>query len=410
VRSERTGATWVSQSKRFSYGIGISPTFYGLFDGFGPVAKWRHSITPSLTFSYSPQGNVSAAYLEATGRSPVGYLGALAQKQATLSLTTNIEAKLKQGGDSDITHPENARKIRVLSLVFTPLTWDFERAQETHKTGFTTEQFGYTLRTDLLPGFDFGSDYSLYQGSVLSDSAKFSPYLTDIHATFSLDGKSPIVHLFQKVFGVAQPRVLVATRDSTGNLDHPGMTQTDQAVAQMPTVAGPNSPQQALSQTPMADGFTSSITFTDNQQRPPVGGNVVPYNPTLQCQSLQTINPVQYDLCVRSALATPPVNATNSTTTAGGSIIQYPPQMNIAFQTAFRLTEKWSASWQTNYDLELRQFGSQTISLTRDLHDWRAVFGFTQAPNGNFSFTFFIALKAEQDVKFNYNRNDYRQP
>ena len=50
------------------------------------------------------------------------------------------------------------------------------------------------------------------------------------------------------------------------------------------------------------------------------------------------------------------------------------------------------------------------MSLSRDLHDWRAVFGFTQAPNGNFSFTFFISLKAEHDVKFNYNRNDYRQP
>lgn len=410
VRSERTGADWVSQGKRLSYGVGISPTFYGLFDGFGPVAKWRHSITPSITFSYSPAATVSAAYLEATGRSPVGYLGALAQKQATLSLSTNIEAKLKQGGDSDITHPENARKIHVLSLVFTPLTWDFERAQETHKTGFTTDQFGYTLRSDLLPGFDFGSNYSLYQGSVLSDSAKFSPYLTDIHATFNLDGKSPIVHLFQKLFGVAQPGSANAARDTTGSLANSDMSQTDQTVAQMQTVAGPNSPQQALAQTPMANGFTSSVTFTDTRQRPPVGGNVIPYNPTLQCQSLQTINPVQYDLCVRSALATPPVNATNSATTAGGSIIAYPPQMNIAFQTSFRLTEKWSASWQTNYDLELRQFGSQTISLARDLHDWRAVFGFTQAPNGNFSFTFFIALKAEQDVKFNYNRNDYRQP
>ena len=84
--------------------------------------------------------------------------------------------------------------------------------------------------------------------------------------------------------------------------------------------------------------------------------------------------------------------------------------MNVQFNTSFNLTEKWSASWQTNYDLELQQFGSQTISLSRDLHDWRAVFGFTQAPNGNFAFTFYIALKAEQDVKFNYNRNDYRQP
>ena len=82
-----------------------------------------------------------------------------------------------------------------------------------------------------------------------------------------------------------------------------------------------------------------------------------------------------------------------------------PPRRDSA-----RTLPSWSASWQTNYDLQLAQFGSQTLSLARDLHDWRAVFGFTQAPNGNFAFTFFISLKAQQDVKFNYNRNDYRQP
>ena len=415
VRSERTGADWVSQSKRLSYGLSVSPTFYAFFfDNTGPftkwVSKWRNSITPTLSFSYSPEANVSAAYLEATGRSPIGYLGALAQKQATLALSTNIEAKLHMGGDSDITHPELAKKLKVLSLTFTPLTWDFERAQETHKTGFSTDNFGYTLRSDLLPGFDFGSDYSLFQGSVLSDSAKFSPYLTDIHATFNLDQKSTIVRWLGRLFGVVPPPPPKPGADSTGSLQRQGMSQTDQTVSQMQAVTGPNSPQNPLQVPPSGQGFNASITFTKNQQRPPVGANVVQFDPTVQCAPLQQLNPVQYDLCVRNALATPQSDPTNATTTAGGTVIQYPPTMNVAFRTSFDLTPKWSASWQTNYDLELRQFGSQTLSLSRDLHDWRAVFGFTQAPNGNFAFTFYIALKAEQDVKFNYNRNDYRQP
>ena len=409
VRSERTGSAWVSQSKRLSYGLSISPTFYGLFDGFGPVTKWRHSITPSFSFSFSPAQAVSAQYLEATGRSPIGYLGDLAQKQVTLGLSTNIEAKLKQGGDSDVTHPESAKKLKVLSLTFTSLTWDFQRAQETHKTGFSTDNFGYTLRSDLLPGFDFGSDYSLFQGSVLSDSAKFAPYLTSIRATFTLDAKSPVVHMFARLLGVAPPPPSSYGRDTMGTLQRQGMNQSDATISQMQTVTGPNSPQ-SLMQVPTNQGFNASITFTKNQQRPPVGANVIPFDPTAQCATLQQVNPVQYDLCVRQALAAPPVDATNSTTTAGGSVIRYPPQMNVMFRTAFNLTEKWSASWETNYDLQLKQFGAQTISLARDLHDWRAVFGFTQAPNGNFSFTFFISLKAETDVKFNYNRNDYRQP
>ncbi len=412
VRSERTGTEWISQSKRLSYGLSIAPTFYGLFDGFGPITKLRHSISPTLSFSYAPEANVSAEYLEATGRSPIGYLGALAQKQATLSLSTNIEAKLKQGGDSDVTYPERAKKIKLLALNFTPITWDFERAQETHKTGFSTDNFGFTMTSDLLPGFDYGMDYSLFQGSVLSDSAKFSPYLTDIHATFNLNAQSSIVKFFARVFGVAPPPQPPPKTDSGAtDLSKRPMNQTDATIAQMQTVTGPNSPQSPLQGAPAPNqGFNSSITFTENQQRPPVGGNVIQFDPTVQCAPLQAINPIQYDICVRSALAAPPVDNTNSTTTAGGSIIRYPPQMNVQFRTAFNLTEKWSASWETNYDLELRQFGSQTLALTRDLHDWRAVFGFTQAPNGNFSFTFYISLKAETDVKFNYNRNDYRAP
>lgn len=178
----------------------------------------------------------------------------------------------------------------------------------------------------------------------------------------------------------------------------------------MQTVTGANSPQAPLF-APTGQGFNTSITFTESQQRPPVGGNVIQFDPRVQCAPLQAINPVQYDLCVRTASTAPPVDPTaNAQTTAGGSILRIPPSMNVAFRTGFNLTEKWAASWETNYDLELRQFGMQTISLSRDLHDWRAVFGFTQAPNGNFAFTFFISLKAETDVKFNYNRNDYRAP
>jgi hypothetical protein len=409
VRSERTGSAWVSQSKRISWGLGIAPTFYGLFDGFGPVSKWRHAISPSLSFSYAPEAAVSTPYLLATGRSPNGYLGALAQKQATLSLSTNIEAKLRQGGDSDVTHPEGAKKVSVLNLTFTPLTWDFQRAQETHKSGFTSRTFGYTLRSGLLEGFDFGSDYELFQGDPLSDSAKFSPYLTSIRASLNLTARSPIVHWFAKVFGIAAQPPSGEARDSSGTLQRRDMSQTDASLAQMQTVTGPNSPQNPLTM-PTGQGFTAGLTFTKNQQRPQVGGHVTLYDPTLQCAGLQAVNPIQYDLCVRQAQASPPVDPTNATTTAGGPLIRYPPQMNVQFRTGFNLTEKWSASWSTNYDLELNQFGAQTLSLARDLHDWRAVFGFTQAPNGNFSFTFFISLKAEESVKFNYNRNDYRQP
>jgi hypothetical protein len=159
---------------------------------------------------------------------------------------------------------------------------------------------------------------------------------------------------------------------------------------------------------PTGRGFDASLSFSKTQQRPPVGGRIIQYDPSLQCLPLKDLNTILYQTCVTSSLSTPPQNVTNTETTAGGSFIRYPPQTNIQFRTNFNLTPKWATSWSTNYDVERRSFGSQTVSLQRDLHDWRAVFGFTQAPNGNFAFTFFVSLKAEPDIKFNYDRSSYR--
>jgi hypothetical protein len=404
VRSERTGANWVSQSKRPSYGLGISPTFFGFFRGLGVVEMFRHAITPTLSYSYSPAAAVSTAYLAALGETQTGYLGSLAQNRVTLGITQYIEAKLRQAVDTVSGSPAPARKIRVLSVTMTPLTWDFERARKTKKSGFATDNFGYTLQSELLPGFDFGADYSLFQGNVLSDSAKFSPFLTNIHSSFSLDARSPIVHFLSRLLGVAQQDV--TPRDSTAR---PGADQANSRVGGVPSVAS----QEMRSSTAIPNttrGFEAQITFSKTQQRPPVGGNVIQFDPTLQCAPLKALNPIQYDFCVRNAQTAPPQDISNTTTTAGGSFIRYPAQTNIQTRTSFNLTEKWAASWSTNYDLERKEFGMQTVSLQRDLHDWHAVFGFTQAPNGNFAFTFFVSLKAEPDIKFDYNRSSYRVP
>jgi hypothetical protein len=63
--------------------------------------------------------------------------------------------------------------------------------------------------------------------------------------------------------------------------------------------------------------------------------------------------------------------------------------------------------WTTNYDFVAGDFGMHTVSLRRELHDWDAIFAFTQSPNGNFAFNFFIALRAQPDLKFNYDRRSY---
>jgi hypothetical protein len=76
---------------------------------------------------------------------------------------------------------------------------------------------------------------------------------------------------------------------------------------------------------------------------------------------------------------------------------------------SFHITPKWAATWGTTYDFRERQFASHAVSLQRELHDWRSIFAFTRSPNGNFSFNFYIALKAQSDIKFNYDKQTYRE-
>ncbi len=60
------------------------------------------------------------------------------------------------------------------------------------------------------------------------------------------------------------------------------------------------------------------------------------------------------------------------------------------------------------YDVVRSDFGSLQLGLQRELHDWTANFAFTRVPNGNFTFAFFIALKASPEIKFNYDRRTVR--
>ena len=98
----------------------------------------------------------------------------------------NLEAKLRgRGGD---TSEAAVRKVKVFSMSFDALSYNFERARKTGKasTGFETSDFGYRLSSDLLPGFDMGVRYSLFEGDVSSDTARFKPFRVATNMSLSI--------------------------------------------------------------------------------------------------------------------------------------------------------------------------------------------------------------------------------
>jgi hypothetical protein len=464
-RTERSGGRWVRGQKRVRVGAAVSPTFYAFAPGFGRVERFRHSISPVLSYGFAPRRDVSDDYLRATGNRRGSFLGAIQSNQLTLGLSTNLEAKLRArdpargaaAGDSAARGPEGntaagitsvvpapgapragppagatpnaagvvpvaggsaqdeGRKVRVLSVNFSGVSYDLALSDSLTKRyfsrrGITSSTFGYDVRSDLLPGFSFRQDYSLFLGTPQSDTAQFKPFRTGTSVSFQLDRSSAVLgavaRLFGRELGPAAPPS--PTQNAPGQQPGGDPEFARQAVSQR--VAG-SDPLDAAFGGPASRGFTLSVTYTSNRQRPDLVGNFVDNDPTRLCNSAAFVGqPFLYDQCLNNARNNPTAGDSTVNNIVGGVIFRTPPQQSLQANSSFNITQKWSATWSTTYDAVRRQFASNVFGLQRELHDWRASFNFTQSPNGNSLFSFFIALKAQPDVRFPFNRQTVRAP
>jgi len=396
VRTTLTNGEWVSQSKRVQTGISASPPFFAFFPGFGPFSRLRQSIQPRFSFAYSPSSDVSDAFLLATGRTRSGYLGGLRAETMQFQLNQVLEAKLHSKSD---TTPDAGDKIRLLTINASPLDYDFVVAARTHRFGVTSNAFSYNLQSDLLPGFDFSSNYSLFKGDPLSDTAQFKPFRTGLTATFTIGKNSNPFKTLQRIFGGTPRDTTPVGASLTGN----AMTSNEgQGINALPATAG-----SVGSRYPYAinasQGWNLSVSFTSSRSRPVTGTNVVTLDPTAACVGF--VDPIQHAECLQNP---PKATDTVSSPLGGSTIYVSPSQSTLRGNLSFHITPRWSMQWTTGYDFELHKFSDHVVSLQRDMHDWRAIFAFTQAPNGNFSFNFYISLIAEPNLKFNYDRRTYR--
>ena len=401
VRTQQSGGAYVHQSKRLNYSLSASPTLFGLFPGIGGITRFRHSISPRISFLYAPAATVSPEFLAAQNRSPIGYIGSLAQNQVSFQLSQDIEAKLKSADTSATTE---GRKVKLLSLNFSTITYDFEKKRKTHASGFASDNFSYDVSSDLLPGFRLGVQYSLFQGSILSDTAVFKPFRTGLDASFSINGQSGIFAALSRIFGKAVPGGTPQVEKLAPGADDALL----QRLASTP-IAGSAVRNRQYS-LPETQAWQASFTFNQARQRSPTGnGQVIEEDPRAKCAVYLGI-PLVYDQCVLTQETYPVGAVPIGRLTSGGPFIKIPPRESLRSQMGFNITPKWSAQWGTTFDFQSHQFADHSVTLQRQLHDWRSIFAFTRGPNGNFAFNFFIALNAEPDIKFDYNKATYRQP
>jgi hypothetical protein len=173
-------------------------------------------------------------------------------------------------------------------------------------------------------------------------------------------------------------------------------------------VAGPGSRTAPIGVPTAGAGWNLTLSYNETKSRPIRGGNVVEFDPTTQCGGI--IDALTRFQCEQNALnggGSGLGNTAGDTLFQGRQRVVYPPSRMIQAQTSFNVTPKWAAQWGTSYDLVRKEFGLHQVSLQRELHDWRAIFAFTQSPTGAFAFNFFISLIAQPDIKFDYNRRSY---
>jgi hypothetical protein len=360
--------SYVSAPSRLSVGVSLNTDLYGFYPGFGSYQAIRHKLSPSFSFSWSPQVTPTSLQSQIFHSQ-----GSRAQKTVAITLRQTFEAKGKAPKDStkaaaDTTgagagglgeEPASEPKAPIttlLALSTSVVNYDFMQADSLgfFSAGFTTTQLQNQISSDFLRGLNISISHDLFkdtknaQGQLVS--RKFSPHLSSMNLSFSLGSQSSIFRWL-------------------GFLSHGNKGADTTAAAE---------PQQDT--TPIASEALSnqaSVIPTSQRTRPALmGGSTGGWRAQLSY-----------------ALQRP----------RGATASQKSQMLQISL--SMKPTQHWDMRWRTSYDLERGKFNDHTISLTRDLHRWRANFDFFQTATGNWTFRFEVSLIDNRDLKFNYSQN-----
>src|SRR3954469_2814209 len=349
VRNRNTNGQFVTKGTRVRLSASESPSLFAFFPGLGLASRIRHSLSPTLSWTYSPAASVSEQFAQAVALpgQPI-QLRSEATQTMSLGLSQTFEAKAKtHPGDSSSVE---ARKFRVLSINTTPIGYDFEQAKQPGRTGWITDVVTNSFLSDLLPQFTLSLTHDLWRGQVGTDAAKFAPFLSSVSSSFAISSNT--LRAIGSIFGLG----------GGGRSSHDDRVPSSYVVD-----AGRRNRPSAFYNTGQVPFSRSGRSFSAN------------------------------------------FNYTLSRTRPEGILPAPPTQQNLGFSTSFSPTAFWSLSWSSQYNITGSKFESQVVRLERVLHEWRAGFNFVRNANGNFAFYFSIYLTDLPDLKFDYNQTTFEQ-
>lgn len=365
LRNEFTNGEFVQQGKRLSFAASVSPALFAFFPGLGPLERIRHSFSPQISWNYAPAANVPEAFargLDPTNPNP--RLRSMPLHTISLGMSNTFEGKfeLEEGADTTSQAAQQARKLKILNLQTSSISYNFEQAKEPGRNGWTTQNISGALTSDLVRGLSLRAAYDLWDGPVGFDTTDFDPFLTSVSTRFSISGRT-FARFFGALFGGGALGPPDPEEQQTLEADTTGGPQFQGGpIGRGRSTSFPGADAIAgRGQVARGRGFQASVTYDLQRRRTPDGTEEDP-------------------------LAPPSTNQT------------------LGLSTSFSPTENWSVQYTTQYNFTTKEFGQHVLRFDRDLHRWRATFSVIKSPNGNFAFNFFINLLDQPEIKFNYDQ------
>jgi hypothetical protein len=397
-RSPLTDNELLSAPVRVDFNAALRTEIYGFWPGVGPFERFRHRVSPSFSYSYSPALNAdslqrrvfSVAGVREQNRVSIGLSQTFEGRRRPQVSETSQEATAEpaRGGAADepeasagqqqdvqvATQPDTATgprrreqvaPVSLLSISTDVIAYDFVQARDGY--GLTTTQLSNSIQSELLRGLQLSITHDLFRPEItlpadtlpgsepVTIPREFAPHLSRVNTSFSLNSDSWIFRLL-RLGGRGAPE-----RDAEGREQEstPGFDDDD-------PMAGP----------PMDDSQTEYGMIGSRRITATPGGPVGSWNASFNYSLDRPRDPAQ----------------------RGNQMVT----TNFSFQP----TEHWGLRWSTGYSFTTGRFTDHILSLSRTMHDWDANFDFVKAQNGNFTFQFRVALRANPDIKLDHLQRD----
>jgi hypothetical protein len=336
VKSERSGGRFVTQSKRFTAGLSASPTIFGLFRGFGPFQRIRHQISPTIGYTFAPEGQCEQRVSHRTRQNAKGVSRQPDAERDHGRSSAEFRGEAQDERQRHVGHRRGKGRAAADAEHDTDLVRfrPGELADGAFEVGRLYDRdVGLLDQLGIAPGFDFTSSYSLFQGSPLSDTAKFKPYLTSIAASFSISRSQNPFGALLRLFGLGSSQEPASAMAGSGPISSNPVDVEARARAALAAQSAAGNPQAGgRFMVPPTDGWRAMFNFNRSSPRPPIGTNVIEYDTRARCEQNFGAGTLLFDACVNQQRLQPTTDTPVTSQTAGGTGVPHSGQHIVELQ------------------------------------------------------------------------------